>query len=71
MGLVEKWNVFAKKSIYINDSFEIGCGRLVWFGIICAIQIVWGLALGADPVMVMPALLSFMGALKQKKKKED
>ena len=30
MGLVEKWNNFAKKNIYINKTFEIGCGRLTY-----------------------------------------
>ncbi|KKM07126.1 hypothetical protein LCGC14_1737050 [marine sediment metagenome] len=30
MGLIEKWNNFAKKIIYINHSFQIGIGRLVF-----------------------------------------
>lgn len=30
MGIVEKWNKLAKKNIYINNTFEIGVGRLVY-----------------------------------------
>lgn len=29
MGLIEKWNILARKKIYINDTLEISCGRLV------------------------------------------
>jgi len=30
MGLLEKWNKLAKKSIYINHTLEIPVGRLVF-----------------------------------------
>ena len=30
MGIVEKWNKLAKKKIYINETLEIGVGRLVY-----------------------------------------
>ena len=30
MGIVEKWNKLAKKKIYINETFEIGVGRLIY-----------------------------------------
>ncbi len=30
MGIVEKWNKLAKKKIYINNTFEIGVGRLIY-----------------------------------------
>jgi len=29
MGIIEKWNNFAKKRIYINHTLEIPVGRLV------------------------------------------
>ena len=30
MGLIERWNKLARKKIYINDSWEIRVGRLVF-----------------------------------------
>ena len=30
MGIVEKWNKLAKKKIYINETLEIGVGRLAY-----------------------------------------
>lgn len=73
MGWVEKWNKFAKKSIYINEALEIGCGRLIFSGIIVTMQIIWGIWLGGDPIQIMPALLTFVMSLKQssKNKKEE
>jgi len=75
MGWIEKWNKFAKKRIYINETLEIGVGRLIFTSLIFAAQIIWMLILGATPVQMTPAFLSFIGALKQntnkKKKKES
>ena len=68
MGLVEKWNKLAKKKIYINDSFEIGVGRLVFAGIVFGIQIIWGILAGATPVQIMPSILTWLASLKQKEK---
>jgi len=36
MSLIDKWNKFAKKSIYINHTLEIPVGRLI-FSIIVTI----------------------------------
>lgn len=30
MGIVERWNKFAKKKIYINDGWELPAGRLAY-----------------------------------------
>lgn len=68
MGIVEKWNLFARKHIYINDSFEIGIGRLVFSGIIFTVQVVWGLMAGGTPLEVMPSLLTWLFSLKQSDK---
>lgn len=65
-GLIEKWNRFAKKKIFINNTFEIGIGRLVYAGIIFGIQILWGFMLGAKLVEMMPSLLTWVISLKQK-----
>ncbi len=34
MGLVEKWNKLAKKSLYINKSWEIPMGRIMFMCIL-------------------------------------
>jgi len=39
MKLIDKWNKFAKKRIYINEKFEISCGRLVF----CIIVMILGI----------------------------
>jgi len=61
MGIIEKWNKFAKKSIYINDTFEISVGRLI-FAIILMI-------LGVFQIPV--AWLTPVFAVKKKRRKED
>lgn len=34
MGIVEKWNELAKKSLYINKSWEIPMGRIMYMAIL-------------------------------------
>lgn len=70
MGLVEKWNRLAKKHLYINETFEIGIGRLVFSGIIFSVQVAWGLMAGATMVQIMPSLLTWLGSLRQKQIKD-
>ncbi len=67
MGLVEKWNNLAKKKIFINETFEIGVGRLVFSAIIFTVQVVWGLLAGATAVQIMPSVLTWIMSFKQKK----
>lgn len=63
MGLIEKWNLLAKKRIYISESIEIPVGRLIFSGIIVALEAIpiliatqdWGLA----SVTLISFLLSF------------
>lgn len=38
MGFIEKWNRFARKSIYINNTFQIACGRLIFTLLITLIE---------------------------------
>ena len=66
-SLIDRWNRLAKKKIFINESFEIGVGRLVFAGIIFGIQIAWGLLAGATLVELMPSILTWLVSLKQKK----
>ena len=57
MGLIEKWNNLAKKKIYINDTFEIGVGRLVYSAILFSISLIWGLLAGATGLQLLPSIL--------------
>jgi len=70
MGLVEKWNNFAKKRIYINDTLEIGCGRLVFMGLIVTFQILGIMC--CNNWVVTPeiffTLSTFLGSLRKKDK---
>lgn len=70
MGLIEKWNKLAKKKIYINETFEIGVGRLCFAAIIFGIQILWGVLAGASAVELMPSVLTWLASLKQSKKED-
>jgi len=71
MGLVEKWNNLAKKNIYINSTFEIGVGRLVYSGILFTISLIWGALAGATAVQLMPSVLLWVRSFKQKEKPEE
>ena len=71
MGLVEKWNKLAKKKIYINETFEIGIGRLVFSAILFSISIIWGLLAGATAVEIMPSILIWANSFKQKEKENE
>ncbi len=68
MGLVEKWNKLAKKKIYINDTFEIGIGRLVFSAILFSISLIWGALADATLLQQMPSILLWVNSFKQKEK---
>ena len=69
MGLVEKWNNFAKKKIFINDSFSIGCGRLVFSFIIMLIQFFQVYMITGNANVFWAMLLTLITGLKYKKRK--
>lgn len=68
MGLVEKWNKLARKKIYINESFEIGVGRLVYMCLLnCFITI--GMILSSTtPSSVVWLWVDLLGSFKKKEK---
>ena len=68
IGLVERWNNFAKKSIYINHDFEIGCGRLVFVGLLTFLETISVLLLGAPIVAIIPLWSNMLLSLKKKEK---
>jgi len=68
MGIVEKWNNLAKKNIYINHTFEIGVGRLVYSAILFGVSLIWGALAGATALEMMPSILLWLRSFKQKEK---
>ena len=52
MGSIERWNKLAKKKIYINDSWEIRVGRLV-FMLILNFFIMFGMILSGGTAEVI------------------
>ena len=70
MGLVERWNRLARKKIYINDTFEIGVGRLFYMiGLNFFIMIGMALA-GGTPESIVWLWADMFGSF-SKRKKDD
>ena len=69
MGLTERWNKFAKKKIYINDTLEIRMGRLVFSFIIMLIEFIQAYAITGNPAVFWALLLTLATGLKHKKNK--
>lgn len=65
MGLVEKWNNFAKKSIYINHKWEIGCGRLVFSLILIGSQWLHLFIITDNPLVITGIITTFLAGLKK------
>lgn len=65
-SLIDRWNRLAKKSIYINESFEIGVGRLVFTGIIVALQAIPILIMTGNWAAACVTLAGFLMSFKQK-----
>lgn len=51
MGFVEKWNNLAKKNLYINKTFEIGMGRVMYMAVINCFLSVGLLLTSSDPIV--------------------
>lgn len=70
MGIVERWNSLARKKIYINDSLEIGVGRLVYSGILFSVSVIWGMLNGATAVQLIPSLMFWIRSFKKPEENE-
>ena len=68
MGLIEKWNNFAKKKIYINDNWEIGVGRFVFSFIIMLIEFIQAYIITGNLTVFWALLLTLITGLKRKEK---
>ena len=70
MGIVEKWNKLARKKIYINETFEIGVGRLFYMvGLNFFIMV--GMFLSGGTLASIAWLWADMFGSFSKKKKDD
>jgi len=69
MGKIEKWNNFAKKRIFINHTFQIGVGRLVFVFMITLIEAI-GMALVGAGVGIPSLVLNAMLALEKREEEE-
>jgi len=68
MGLVEKWNKLARKKIYINETFEIGVGRLVYMVVLNLFITVGMLFSGTTPASLVWLWVDLLGSFKKKDK---
>ena len=70
MGIIEKWNKFARKSIYINSHFQIPAGRMIFTLLITLIEAITILLATGNIVGVLP-LFSNMFLVLERQNKED
>jgi len=68
MGLIERWNRLAKKNIYINKTWEIGVGRLVFSFLILFAEFVQAWMITGNPNVFWALLLTLVTGLKKQKK---
>ena len=68
MGIIEKWNKLARKKIYINESLEVGVGRLAYM-VILNLFIMMGMILsGTTQASLVWLWVDMLGGLKKKGK---
>ena len=68
MGIVEKWNNLAKKKIYINESLEIGVGRLfymVFLNLFTTMGMIFSIT---TPASIAWLWVDLLGSFKKKEK---
>ncbi len=68
MGLVERWNRLARKKIYINESLEIGVGRLIYMGLLNLFIMVGMIFSGTTPASVAWLWVDLLGSFKKSEK---
>jgi len=68
MSLVDKWNRFARKNLYINNTFEIGCGRLVYMIVLNCFIMMGMLFSGTNAQSIAWLWVDMIASLKQKEK---
>lgn len=69
MSLLDRYNKFAKKRLYINHDFQLGIGRLIFILIITGIEAIGMLLVGAGagiPSLVLNAILALEKREKEK-----
>ena len=71
MGWVEKWNNFAKKNLYINDKWEIGCGRLAFSLMLVGSQWLHLYCMTGNPLVIAGIVTTFLAGLKKQDKENN
>lgn len=66
----ERWNNFAKKSIYINHHFQISCGRLVFTTILILIQCLGIISITGSIAACFTSLSTYLATFQKKVEKE-
>lgn len=70
MSKIDKWNRFAKRKIYINESLEITAGKLVYVLIFTFLQALILLLTGANTSSYAVLVGNAIFSIKQKKKED-
>lgn len=71
MGLVEKWNKLAKKKIYINDTLEIGIGRLFYMVFLNFFIMMGMMFSGTTAASIAWLWVDLFGSLKKPNKEKE
>jgi hypothetical protein len=71
MGLVEKWNDFARKKIFINDHVEMTMGRLVFTAIITAFEAAGIIIMTGNWGAIFPLFSNMLFSLKKQRDKDE
>lgn len=70
MGLVEKWNKLARKKIYINESLEIGVGRLAYMCLLNFFIMIGMIFSGTTEASLVWLWVDMLGSFKRKEKSD-
>ena len=68
MGLIEKWNRLARKKIYINETFEIPVGKLVYMVILNLFIMLGMIFSGTTEASLVWLWVDMLGSFRRKDK---
>ena len=71
MGLIERWNKLAQKNIYVNKTWEIGVGRLVFSFLIMLAEFAQAWIITGNPYVFFALLLTLLVGLKKQDKIDE
>jgi len=68
LGLIEKWNRLARKKIYINETFEIPVGKLVYMVILNLFIMLGMIFSGTTEASLVWLWVDMLGSFRRKNK---